>query len=157
MSTLVISNLSQFTPVFPQLMNYFERVTRPSDRPRIGTELIRAVQSGASGHVDYQLAWVLDLVSRDPNWSDKKVLLGLVDVVQSPVARPKLVEILGQRGHVHWFRQRRRDALNLNSWELRSFVRGATCLQRDEFNPWLASLTPRLDRLGQIVAKSCRA
>lgn len=153
---LVVENLHQFTPVYPQVINYFDRVTPSADRERIGVALLEAAASGASGHQEYQLAWLLDLFALDTRWASTAALQAMLNNTTHIMVRPKLLEALGSRDHAHWFRQHRRDAQNLSGWELRGFVLGAQCLSADEYRPWLGSLGPRLDLLGRTVADHSR-
>lgn len=155
--SLVADNLHQFTPVLPQAINYFQRVTPSAKRPAIGSRLLDQVEHGASGHRDYQRIWLLHLFATDPGWATTPELQALLARTDSVIVRPKLLEVLGTRSLSHWFRQHRRDAQNLNGWELRAFIRGAASMRRDEYLPWLNSLTPRLDRLGQAVARYCKS
>lgn len=150
---LVVDNLSKFTPVFPQTINYFERVV-PSERRRdLGTRLLQSAVEGASGHREYQLAWLLDLFTADAAWATADDLQKLLSSTTSVVVRPKLIEALGVRGQVHWFRQQRTQVLTLNAWEMRAFIKGAaSSLRADEYVPWIKSLRPRLDSLGRAVA-----
>jgi len=156
LSELVIENLHQFTPVFAQTMNYFRKVTPEPQRSEVGRKLLESTLTGASGHREYQLCWLLDLFSGSPDWCTVPALRDLYQADPSVIVRPKLLELLGDRGQAHFFRQGRRDVLNLSPWEQRAFIKGGTCMRQDEFGPWIRSLRPRLDRLGQTVADTFR-
>ena len=85
-------------------------------------------------------------------------LQALHDDSSSFIVRPKVIEALGSSDVQHWFRQRRRDVQNMNSWERRAFIYGARSLRRDEYRPFLKSLAAqRLDQLTQVVARYCQS
>lgn len=152
---LVLDNLDHLVPVLPQVVNFLRRVTPARRKPEIGERLINTIASGLSSHREYQRIWLLSLFAEDGEWDNAGRLMSLLGEVTDEVSRPMLLRALGVADQRQWFRRERRQIQSMSGWQRRAFMRGATCMPRDEYVHWMQSTLPRLDLLDQSVGRFC--
>jgi hypothetical protein len=152
---LVVDSIESLTTVLPQVINFVQKVTPLDRREEIGARLLRAIEEGASGHKEYQEAWLLSMFVDDASWNNRDALVRLLPRLSDDISRPMLLQAVGIASHAHWFRSSRRTIQSLGGWQRRAFLRGAMCMSQDEYTHWVNSLIPRLDSFDQTVAKHC--
>jgi hypothetical protein len=154
---LVVENIHQLPTVLPQVVHFIAKVTPESRRSEIGALLIDRIASGASGHEEYERSWLLSLFLEDASWGNRNLLVKLLTSILDDISRPTLLQALGVASHPSWFRSTRREVQNMGGWQRRSFIRGAMCMEADEYTHWVRSLLTRLDLLDQAIARFCLA
>ena len=107
-------------------------------------------------HLAYHRAWLLSVFASDSSWNNNDDFASLYAEVGDQLARRKLILALGRSHQDFWFRARKNDVFDMDSWQRRAFLVAASCLPPDERKHWYRALETKLDVLDNAVVKWAR-
>lgn len=125
----------------------------PDLRLRVGEILMGKVETSFVGHLPFHRSWLLRIFAEAGDWGQQDKFVRVYNSHPDSHTRRKAVLSMAQAGQFYWFRAGRETALDLEPWERRAFLYGASCLPDDERKFWYKSLRGRLDKVEEAVVK----
>jgi hypothetical protein len=152
---LVLDKIEVLYPVFKDVLAYLCSIKSlsPSDRHRIGKQLLDLIDNSVVGHLEYHRCWILHTFARNRDWNNNQKLGELAGMSQDRFTMRELICAMGRAGITHWFKTAKRNFEELGPWERRAFLAAVSCLPGDEAKYWYKSVIPRLDDLEKVVVE----
>jgi len=149
----LVSNAEHFYTVIPAVVEYLAALNSidQSGREHLGAEVMRLIDSSYVGHLPYHRCWLLSLFAGSGLWGQQDKFVSAYNGTPERFARRKCILAMGRSRLFYWFKAARDGALDMEPWERRAFLAGASCLAHDERRYWYGSIKHRLDQLEQAV------
>lgn len=126
----------------------------PADLKRqIGEIVMGKLETSFVGHLPFHRSWLLSIFAEAGDWGQHDKFVRVYNSHPDSHTRRKAVLGMARAGQFYWFRAGRETALDLEPWERRAFLYGASCLPDDERKFWYKSLRGRLDKVEEAVVK----
>jgi hypothetical protein len=106
--------------------------------------VLEEITNGAAASVPTIRVWLLELFVREA-----------LEITAAELAQLKMTETLDNRqiylirglnGDVNFFRRQKARFDERNNFEKTTFMLGATCLPKDEFENWIGAVRPNMNR-----------
>ena len=158
MATAVLSKIDDLYPITGEVMGYikgFKYMTEPR-RQELGNKVLDLLSDSLVSHLEYNRMFMLNLFASNADWVSAERLNRALNVSEDDFSRRKLILALGAAGQIRWFRREKTNWQNMPPWIRRAYLRGASCLERDERDNWYDSIEGRLDLLDLAIVKWSR-
>ena len=161
MSTLpsaVLSKSDDLYPIAGDVVEYikgFKCLTKLR-RQQLGNKVLDLLSDSLVSHLEYNRMFMLNLFASNADWGSVDRLNKALNTSEDDFSKRKLILALGAAGQSQWFRRQKTNWQNMPPWIRRAYLRGASCMERDERDKWYDSIEGRLDQLELAIVKWSR-
>lgn len=151
----VVGNLDTLHPCIRDVVQYLVSLADlgGDQQKAIGERMLGALREGICGHLEYHRAWLLELFASPGGWNHVDLLPAIYSDFSDQFTRRAAIAALGTAGESHWFKSKKRTAMDWPAWERRAFLAYATCLPGDEAGHWYRSVRRNFDVLDDAVVE----
>lgn len=152
----IIKNIDKFVPYIRETVSYLLRLPlTEEEKNQFGKQLIRYYKdiSNSISCLEYSRMYLLSLFSGDKGWNSDDKYVSIFNEAQDDFSKRKIMIAMGNNQKDFWFRSKKQSWNQWSPWLRRAFIRGASCLPRDEYKHWVRGIDGQLDPLEKIIAK----
>jgi reverse transcriptase-like protein len=142
----VVKKFDLFLPFMKDLVLYLDELDNAHDIDftELQEKVLRQISEGAASSVPTIRVWLLELFVRDILEISSKELNALK--AQETLDNRQIDLIRGRNGEVNYFRRQKTRFDERNLFEKSTFMLGATCLPKDEFETWIGAVRANMTR-----------
>jgi hypothetical protein len=142
----LVEKFDLFLPFMKDLVLYLDELSSAHDvdLAALREKVLRQISEGAASSVPTIRVWLLELFVRDILEISAKELNELKG--QETLDNRQIDLIRGLNGEVNYFRRQKTRFDERNLFEKSTFMLGATCLPKDEFETWVGAVRPNMAR-----------
>ena len=158
MASAVLSKIDDLYPIAGDVMEYikgFKCLTKLR-RQQLGNKVLDLLSDSLVSHLEYNRMFMLNLFASNADWGSVDRLNKALNTSEDDFSKRKLILALGAAGQSQWFRRQKTNWQNMPPWIRRAYLRGASCMERDERDKWYDSIEGRLDQLELAIVKWSR-
>ncbi|MBX3359439.1 MAG: RNA-directed DNA polymerase [Phycisphaeraceae bacterium] len=153
----VVEHLPILTPVFREVIHYFDRIWNDEVRDVLSSALPDFLSKDSQGWLPFVRDWTLWLAAKR-QFLPSKTAIQLADDSKPTLVGCRYRALLaGCYGEVDWVRDQKERWMNAGPWERRAILWAGSALPRDERRAWLEPVTRSLDLTDAAIAKRVRA
>jgi hypothetical protein len=142
----IVEKFELFLPFMKDLVLYLDELysAHDVDLTALRDQVLRQIREGAASSVPTIRVWLLELFVRDILNISAKELNELKG--QETLDNRQIDLIRGLNGEVNYFRRQKARFDERNLFEKTTFMLGATCLPKDEFETWIGAVRANMAR-----------
>lgn len=154
----VLDNLDVLHPAFPDIIQYFKRLSSLSaeERSRIGARILDLLEDSIISELDYHRMWALDLFTHSTEWNNQDRFFELLASARDALSKRQIILAMGRASQRHWFQSQWRSLFDEPHWSRRALLAAASCMPPDARRHWYRSVEARLDHLEIAVMRWAR-
>lgn len=140
----VIEHLGELLPFAKEVMLYFDELDtiKPPARKRLKDSIVLLASDQSAKNVPIIHAWLLEFFVRGVITASHKELQAME--ASSPLSDRQINLIRGRNGDVNFFRRNKTRFEELSPLTKYSFILGASCLPRGEYEAWVGAIRGRM-------------
>lgn len=138
---LSAENIIKLFPRLRTIINYLDRVRNfsPEQKDSIGKKILGYVDDSYVSVLNFNRMWFMHLFTKTTEWDNADTFAHIYDKYSDNETRRETLLSRGRARDIEFFRQKKYESLDVNSWLRRSFLAAMSCLPEDERKPWYRS------------------
>lgn len=140
----VIRNMHELLPFAKEVMLYFDELDNMQDvaKENLKNTIVSLASDKSAKNVPIIHAWLLEFFVRGVTTASHKELQAME--ASSPLSDRQINIIRGRNGDVNFFRRNKTRFEELSPLTKYSFILGASCLPRGEYEAWIGAIKGRM-------------